>query len=189
MPMRYFDLADDISLPGRWELGQPLDQNDHQLEDPWQFRVGEPARFQGPVHIPVKRPGTPLDFSHAAFSIPIVHGRVASLLSEMAPNDVEFIPVRVDGHPDQFRILNATRLIQCIDDNASGEVRYWRPEDGRPEKTGQYRAVYRMRIDPSKVGETRVFRTRGWTVALIVSEEIKKALEHMGATGVKFKEV
>jgi hypothetical protein len=189
MPKRYFDLADDVYLPGRWELGQPIDQNGHPLEDPWQFRVGEPARFEGRIRLPLKRPGTSLGFSHAAFSIPIVRAGVASLLTELAPNDVEVIPVEIDGQADQFCILNATRLVQCIDDKASGEVRYWRPEDGRPEKTGQYRAVYRMRIDPSKVGDAKIFRTWGWTVALIVSEEIKDALECIGTTGVRFKEV
>ncbi|MFY0575515.1 hypothetical protein ACN28S_15130 [Cystobacter fuscus] len=29
----------------------------------------------------------------------------------------------------------------------------------------------------------------GWTIALIVSAELKEALERMGATGAKFKEV
>jgi hypothetical protein len=42
---------------------------------------------------------------------------------------------------------------------------------------------------PSKVGDAKVFRTWGWTVAFIVSEEIEEALERIGATGVKFKEV
>lgn len=189
MQKRYFDLADDVYLPGRWELGPPLDQDGHPLEDPWQFRVGEPTRFTGHVRLPIKRPGTPLDFSHAAFSIPVVHSRVASLLAKLAPDDVQMIPVRIDHQPDQFCILNATHLVRSIDDKTSGEVRYWKPEDGRPEKTGQYRAVYGMRIDPAKVGDTKVFRTWGWTVALIVSEEIKQALERIGATGVKFKEV
>jgi hypothetical protein len=46
-----------------------------------------------------------------------------------------------------------------------------------------------MRIDPSMVGDAKVFRTWGWHIALIVSEEIKDALERIGATGVKFKEV
>jgi hypothetical protein len=189
MQKPYFDLADDVYLPGRWELGHPLDQNGQQLEDPWQFRVGEPAQLKGQVQIPIKRPGTPLDFSHAAFSIPVVHVRVASLLVELAPDDVQLIPVQIAGQPDQFYILNATRLVQCIDDKASGEIRYWRPEDGRPEKTGQYRAVYGMRINTSQVSDAKVFRTWGWTVALIVSEEIKKALESIGATGTRFKEV
>ena len=63
------------------------------------------------------------------------------------------------------------------------------PEDGRPEKTGKYRAVAGMRIDPSKVGDAKIFRTWGWDIALIVSEEIKEALERIGATGMRFKEV
>jgi hypothetical protein len=46
-----------------------------------------------------------------------------------------------------------------------------------------------MRIDPSKVGDAKVFRPWGWTVALIVLEEIKEALERVGATGTKFKDV
>ncbi|HYH98162.1 hypothetical protein [Hyalangium sp.] len=46
-----------------------------------------------------------------------------------------------------------------------------------------------MRIDPSKVGDAKVFRTWGWTAALIVSEEIKEALERIGTTGTKFKDV
>jgi hypothetical protein len=189
MPKRYFDLSDDVYLSGRWELGHPLDQNGRQLEDPWQFRVGEPVRFQGHVQLPITRTGSALDFSHAAFSIPVVHVRVASLLAEMIPNDVELVPVGIDGQPEQFSILNAIRLVRCIDDKASGEVRYWKLEDGQPEKTGQYRAVYRMRIDPSKVGDAQVFRPWGWTVALIVSEEVKGALERIGATGTRFKEV
>jgi hypothetical protein len=97
--------------------------------------------------------------------------------------------VDIQGQPDTFCILVATRLIQCIDDKASEDVEYWTPEDGRPEKAGQYRDVYGMRITPSRVGDARVFRTWGWTVALIVSEELKEALERIGATGVRFKEV
>ena len=46
-----------------------------------------------------------------------------------------------------------------------------------------------MRIDLSPVGEARVFRTWGWPLALIVSEEIRMALGQAGITGTKFKEV
>ncbi len=46
-----------------------------------------------------------------------------------------------------------------------------------------------MRIDPSKVGDAKVFRTWGWSIALVVSEDIKDALERTGATGLQFTEV
>lgn len=54
---------------------------------------------------------------------------------------------------------------------------------------GQYRDVRDLHIDKEKAGNIKVFRPEGWEVALIVSEEIKDALERMGATGAKFEEV
>jgi hypothetical protein len=54
---------------------------------------------------------------------------------------------------------------------------------------GQYYAVDDLHIDKAKVGKARVFRPEGWEVALIVAEDIKEALERMGATGARFEEV
>jgi hypothetical protein len=113
---------------------------------------------------------------------------VATLLSEMAPDDVQLIPVDIEGQPDQYLLLVATRRLRCIDEKAS-QVQFWKPEDGLPEMVGQYYAVDDLHIDKAKVGKARVLRPEGWEVALIVSEDIKKALERMGATGTKFKEV
>jgi hypothetical protein len=110
------------------------------------------------------------------------------MLSESAPGDVQFIPADIAGQADHYLVLVATRLIRCIDEEAS-EVSFWTPEHGVPEKVGQYMGVDRMRIDKVKAGNANVFRPEGWTTALIVSGEIKAALEHMGATGTKFTEV
>lgn len=189
MPKRYFDLSDDVYVPGRWHLGTPTDVQGREVDDPWMFRMGRLVSGLGRLRIPVDRPGKPLDFSLAAFSTPVVHQRVASLFAEQAPEDVQTVPVEIQGQPEPFCILVATRLIQCIDDKACEEVQKWTPEDGRPEKVGQYRDVWGMRIDPSSVGEAKVFRTWGWSVALIVREDIKDALERMGVTGTMFKEV
>jgi len=97
--------------------------------------------------------------------------------------------VDIQGHPDQYLILVATKRISCIDDNTSEEVRYWKPEHGQPERVGDYKSVMGLRIDASKVGDAKVFRTEGWDIALIVSEDIKKSLERAKATGVKFTQV
>ncbi|CAM3131306.1 hypothetical protein COSO111634_03215 [Corallococcus soli] len=99
------------------------------------------------------------------------------------------MPVEVAGHPGPYSILVARRLVRCIDDAASTEVILWAPEDGRPERVGQYRDVDGMRIDPGLVGDAQVFRTWGWSIALIVSEDLKEALERIHATGVRFTEV
>ncbi|NTX38708.1 hypothetical protein HUA78_30100 [Myxococcus sp. CA033] len=189
MPKRFFKLTDDVYISGRWELGHPLDHEGRKLDDPWQFRIGQRAQSDERIKIPIKISGKPLDYSHAAFSIPVVHARVASLFTEVAPDDVQLIPVEIDSQSAQHFILNATRLVKCIDDAACEEVRYWTLEDGMPEKVGTYSSVSGMRIDTAKAEGAKVFRTWGWTVALIVSEEIKEALERAGLTGAKFTDV
>ncbi|MDC0708106.1 hypothetical protein POL68_06450 [Stigmatella sp. ncwal1] len=188
--MRYFKLSDDMSRQGRWLLGDPTDSQGQEVDDPWQFKAGCPVAIEERLKIPIYHPGSSLDFTLTDVGgAPVVHKRVASIFAELAPDDVQVIPVDVDGLIEPYCILVATRLIRCIDDNASEEVRYWKPEDDRPDKVGKYRAVYGMRIDPTKVGDAKIFRTWGWTVALIVSEDIKDALERAGVTGCQFKEV
>jgi hypothetical protein len=129
-----------------------------------------------------------LDYSEAGLRIPVVHVKVATMLAERAPDDVQLISADIEGQPDQYLILVATRLIRCIDEKAS-KVQFWRPEDGLPEKVGKYYAVDDMRIDKTQVGNAKVFRPEGWSGTLIVSEDIKDAMERMGATGTRFEEV
>ncbi len=187
-PRRYFELSDDVYIAGRWQLGSPVDEHGQEVS-PWQFTKGHPVHVQGRLRVPLEEKGRPLDFTLAGLDTPVMHVNVASIFAELAPNDVQLLPVDVEGQPEQFSILVATRLIQCIDEKASEEVCHWKPEDGRPDKVGKYRVVAGMRIDPSKVGDAKVFRTWGWSIALIVSEEIKEALDRLGATGTRFKEV
>ena len=187
MSQRFFELADDVYVPHRWHLATPIDRQGRKVHD-WDFTKGEPVDVEGRLRIPIKVAGRPLDFSEAGLGIPVVHRKVATLLAKMAPGEIQLIPADIEGQPDQYLVLVATRLIRCIDEEAS-EVSFWTPEHGVPEKVGQYMGVDRMRIDKVKAGNANVFRPEGWTTALIVSEEIKAALEHMGATGTRFEEV
>ncbi len=189
MPKRYFELLDDMSIPGRWLLGTPTDLQGREVGDVWAFTDGTPIADPGRLKVPLDVPGRLLDFSQAAFSTPVVHPRVAAVFSELAPEDVQLLPVEIEGQPEPFFILVATKLIRCIDERASRLARKWTPEDGRPEKLGEYRDVRGMRVDPLHIGDAKVFRPSGWVVALIVREELKDALDQMGATGTRFKEV
>jgi hypothetical protein len=117
----------------------------------WDFTRGTPVHLEGRLTIPIKIAGRPLDFSEAGLGIAVVHVKVASMLAERAPGDVQFIPADIEGQPDQYLVLVATRLIRCIDEEAS-EVSFWTPEHGVPDKVGQYMGVDRLRIDKRKVG-------------------------------------
>lgn len=187
MSQRFFDLYDDVYVPHRWHLDTPIDSQGRKVFD-WDFKRGTPVHVEGRLKIPIEIAGRPLDFTEAGISIPVVHVKVASMLSEWAPDDVQLIPADIEGQPDQYLVLVATRLIRCIDEEAS-RILLWTPDDGVPHKVGKYRDVRDLRIDKAKVGSAKVFRPEGWSSTLIVSEEIKEAMEHMGATGTRFTEV
>jgi len=187
MPKRFFELADDVYVPHRWHLAMPRDHHGQKVDD-GQFRLGAPVHIKERLRIPVEIEGKPLDFTEAGISIPVVHVRVASLFVERAHDDVQLIPVDVEGQPDQHLILVATRLIRCIDEKAS-RIRLWTHENRIPEMVGKYASVRDLRIEKAKVGSAQVFRCEGWTGPLIVSGEIKDALERIGATGTRFEEV
>lgn len=184
---RYFDLKDDRRSHTRWHLRSPVDEHG-QLVDPWQFFEGRRLDLPGTIRFPVRPAGQELDFTWAAFSIPVVDQRFVHLFERLHVSDVQFLPVQVEAHPGPYFILNTLRFIRCIDDARCTEVQYWKPEDDQPEKLGQYRSVVGLRIDPSKVGDARIFRTWGWDIALIVSEDIKQAIESAGLSGARFIE-
>ncbi|HYO72287.1 MAG TPA: DUF1629 domain-containing protein [Archangium sp.] len=184
----YFDLMDDRQSLTRWHLGTPVDAQGQEV-DPWQFKQGNWLELGCVPRFPLDVRGDPLDYCWAAFSIHVVHERVVQLFERLGVRDVQFIPARIEGHEGPYFILNALRIIRCIDDARSRRVEYWKPEDEHPDKLGQYRVVSGMRIDPSKVGDARVFRPWGWRVALIISEDLKQAMEAEGITGTRFVEV
>jgi hypothetical protein len=160
-----------------------------QSINPWPFCDGQRIESQGLIRFPVKPDGVSLEFTLASFSIPVVHQRVVHLFERLGHHeDVQFIPVQVEGHGGPYFILNTLCTIRCIDDARCQEVQFWTPDSARPDKVGEYRVVSGMRIDPTKVGDARIFRPWGWVGALIVSEDIKEAMDAEGITGTKFEE-
>jgi hypothetical protein len=187
--MRYFQLRDDMRVVRRWVLGEPHDEHGQEL-DPWQFEQGRVLDLRGTLHFRQYHPGDAVDFSTAGVATPVVHGRVASLFARLGLlEQVQLFPARIEGQDSPYFVLNVLRVIRCIDDARCKEVRYYEPEDGQPEKVGEYRNVVGMRIDPELVGDAHVFRPWGWPVALIVSERLEQAMEEEKVSGVRFIEV
>lgn len=186
---RYFELWDHRSTEDRWHLSSPVDENGEEI-DPWQFKAGTRLELKSPPIFQVTHPGRELEFTLTAFTIPLVHERVASVLEPLGlQQEVQLIPARVQGRKDPFFILNVLQVLRCIDDARCEEARRWTPEDGKPARVGTYRDVRGLKIDPSKVEGAHLFRPWGWKVVLIVSEPIKLALEAASVTGTRFTEV
>ena len=185
---RYYDLTDDRTTRTRWHLGSPQDAQGQRIS-PWQFFKGQSLELRSVPRFPLDVPGQPLDFCWAAFSIPVVHDRFFQLFQRLRVQNVQFIPAQVEGHAGPYFILNTLLTIRCIDDARCSDVQYWKPEDGQPEKVGRYRYIQDLHIDPSKVGDAQIFRTWGWSLGLIISEDLKQAIEAEGISGTRFVEV
>ncbi|RKH71274.1 imm11 family protein [Corallococcus aberystwythensis] len=190
MPRHFFELDFDIAVPDRWYLREPTDLEGKTVPDIWAFVSGRPVVDPGPLRVPLSRPGQPLDFDKTTVAgTPIVSGRIASVFRELAPDDVQLLPVEVQGQAEPFFLLNVMRVIRCIDDAACEEARLWSPEDGRPDKVGEYHVVSGLRIDTAKVGSAVVFRPWGYLLPIILDGQLKDALEQTGIVGGQFVEV
>src|SRR3712207_354602 len=96
---RYFELNDDMSRPDRWLLGNPIDEQGREVSG-WQFTSGEPTRFEGRLRVSVYHPGTSLDFTCVdTEGFPVVTEKVARVLAELAPGDVQLFPAEVESQP------------------------------------------------------------------------------------------
>ncbi|HEX8438770.1 imm11 family protein [Archangium sp.] len=188
-PTHYFELWDDMDVPGRWVLRQKdIDEHGRRVE-PWLFDKGTILHLEGRPVLGISHPGVPLDFSLTELATPIVTERVVSVFEHLElGREVQFIPAQVEEHPEPYFILNVLQVIRCIDDTRCEEVGYWKPEDGIPELVGKYEKVSGLKVDPAKMGDANICRPWGWTGAIIVTERVKLAMERAGITGTRFRE-
>ncbi|PTL76078.1 hypothetical protein DAT35_51965 [Vitiosangium sp. GDMCC 1.1324] len=165
-----------------------MDAQGHRII-PWELQQGKPVHLEGMPLLSVRYPGQALDYTETAAASVVSH-RFVSMCERLGIQDeVQFIPARAGGYSEPFFVLNALRIIRCIDEDRCKEVAFWEPRHGEPELVGAYRDVRGLRIDPTKVGDANIFRPWGWPVALIVSERVKVAIEGEGITGTTFIEV
>jgi hypothetical protein len=98
---RFYELFDNMRLPERWVLGSPLSEQGNEV-DPWQFKKGRVLELGCVPRFTLDLPGHPLDFSWAAFSIPVV-------LNTRAPMEV-MLPVNAIAASSQEGVLRFPRM-------------------------------------------------------------------------------
>jgi len=180
---RYYVLIDDKQVANRWFLKGPI-TSDGATVDPRIFFEGRRYDADLRMTLPLRRKGNPLDFTLADFDMPVLRTDYAKRLAELAPSEVQYIPVDVAEVGSGYSILNVLETVRCLDEEHSG-VTYWKAAEGQPQRDGEYRMVLTPRVDPSRVGSRHIFRIAGWEIAMIVSEEAKALLQ--GASGVSFE--
>lgn len=134
--------------------------------------------------VKVGQAGSPIEFNLAAFDMPVVTKDVGELIERVAPADVQRIPALVEGTDGTYEILNVLNAVDCIDQERTRGTR-WDWSDGRPEMSGKYRMIVDLRVRSQGL-QHKIFRVAGWEIALLVTEDVKAALEAHKVSGITY---
>lgn len=182
-----YRILDDFSIEDRWYLRAP-EAEDGQEMDARDFLSCHQYNGPIPLQIRLRRVGKPLQFTFGDFDMPVVSREVRDTFVGFDSDSIQFIPTTVEGTTDAHWILNVLQRRKCVDEEHSDFMR-WKPEDGRSDKTGQYRMFAKLMVNEGRTGGAPIFRIDGWRTALIVSEDIKRALEEGRCRGIRFEPV
>jgi uncharacterized protein DUF1629 len=172
-----------------WLIETPTRDSGEAFDEPWMFTDGRVLPDPGAITARISHPGTRRMFVFAGVEeTPIGSEVVANVFRVLAPNEVQLFPVSIEGESERYFVVNATKVVDCIDEARCLEVQHY-PEGSFTEYAGEYRWIYGLRIDPAKTEGAHVFRLKKFKTAFIVSEDIKNALERGGNLGVSFERV
>ncbi len=180
---RFFRLLDDLTIPHRWHIGEV------RAPDGVEPLLGDGiACARDDLSADVTDHGQVLEFFLTSWAVPIAAAPLAKAVVDVAGPDVQMVPVRIETQTG-FDVLNALRVVRCLDESRS-EFMKWTEQDHRADLAGQYRMVTKLLLDTARIpDDARMFRVEGWLIALIVSEEVKVAMERVGCFGAKFQSV
>lgn len=182
--LHYFELFDDVSLPGRWHVAEVLLRDGSEPL----LRAGVRLEDDPPLRGKVSRHGMVPEFSLTSFAVPVATTRLADAICSVAGPDVQRLPLEIPGKP-ALTVLNSTRLVDCLDETRS-IFTSWTERDHRADLAGQYRQVTRLVLARDSIpSNAHFFRVARWPIALIVSGSTKAEMERTGCLGAKFMDV
>jgi len=180
--VHFYSLNDDINFPDRWYLGDVINVDNWSL---LKF-VDTNKTYQ----VKIYQLGQQMDFSqNEAYGVCIVSEKFKQALAGIP--DVNFAKAEVvDSEVDtEYYIMSVPSVVKCIDEERSEFQKFEVNDPVRPDKAGEYRGFFKMVVNRQACESNSVFRVAGFDIEIIVSSEIKKALEKENVTGLKFKQV
>ena len=152
----------------------------------------ELIRHQGPISIAEKvrgeiaQIGNLNDINFGSHDILICREPVSKTLKSVDPLELQLIQIDITGETTPFYLIHLLSIVDCID-RKSSQYTLWTESSFRPELAGEYEMMMKMVIDPEKAGGHKIFRAKGWEIAIVVHETIKRTLEDAGHSGATFR--
>ena len=178
--MSYYELTDDINYPNRWYLG------DIAFSDNWELAKHlDPKRE---YEIELYREGSEMDYTcNEAYGVSVVSKKFKEALVGVA--GVTFAKANIIGirQDREFYIMAVPKELECINEEESEFTKFEVNDPVRPDKAGEYRGFFKMAVNPEKCAGFNMFRIKGFSIAIVVSEEVKQKLKSAGVLGTQFK--
>lgn len=175
--MDYYILWQDMSIEDQWFLDEPTTRDGEQIEG-WHFTMGRP--YDGPLPLICKRyqNGKEMPISFGGLDTPYMRKDLANAVASVDPASVQRIPVSVENATAEYEIVNPIVVVDAI--HASSEIERFSDDEIErdPELGTRLKSVWKLVLDRSRIPNgCQVFRLRHSLTDIIVSDEIKKAIE------------
>lgn len=180
--MNYYLINDDINFSKRWYLGEIA------LSDNWQIQ--KYIDTERVYEIELYQDGSVMDYTcNEAYGVSIVSGKLKNLMSDFT--GVTFAKANIIGKEldDKFYIMAIPNELECINEELSEFSKFEENNPIRPDKAGEYSSFLKMVVDPEKCSNCDIFRVKGYSIAIVVSSNVKRRIEDAGILGVDFKKV
>jgi hypothetical protein len=181
--VRFYELSFDDDLT-RWQLGLARRFADGTPVDIWAYRRCTIIESSRPVPLEVTRAGKEVDYNDTAFSATVVSERLAEIWKSFTPGRIQLLPAEIARSSSVWYVANFLDCVDCID-HARSRIKYCPADD--PDRPLKPRAVMRMVIDCARAEGHHLFRVVDWKVAVIVSAELREAMEERGFSGVEYE--
>jgi hypothetical protein len=109
------------------------------------FTQGVSVGPQPQLTLPLRRAGDEVDVNFCDFDMVVIRSALSAKLHTVAGSAIQRIPVTIEGRGNRFEILNVCGLVECVDESRS-LLTEWTADDGRREKTGQFRMIAKLKI-------------------------------------------
>jgi len=138
------------------------------------------------------------DFPFTSDSLPVYSPRLRALMEDLRVDGIQYLPLRIRGQISGkeipgYCLVNYLHLIDCLDRERSS-YQVWTKEnllfwEERAWMLGTFRDVRRAVLVESRIRDFQVFRLWGWSVMVVVREDMKSAIEEAAITGCWFTEI
>lgn len=173
-----YRIDNDRTSRKRWLLNIPMTAELLPLQ--CLLTVGQRVEHDVPIPLEVVKQGPRVDIHFSTpMGVAIVSSRVAEILEARCADEVQFLPIRNDQLSGEYKVLNITSRIDCLDESRSQFSNYRGP--------GDFDYVFDITIDFSRAKAGRIFRLATWPAVVIASEEVRTALVAASATGAVFE--